>query len=300
MDWMEDMHTELWAFPAGLTRNGGQAPESLRWVSKYGSLIASGYNATVDGINTEGLVVNVLYLASANYGVPDAKLKNLSVYRLGQYLLDNYASVDEAVKAFSQLKINILAPPLADGLIPPVHVALTDQSGDNAIFEYLNGKLVIHHGKEFIVMTNEPSYDQQLALNDYWKRLKGAFLPGTSDPEDRFVRASYYVASAPRHVKSPNGVAIAFSIIRNISVPFSAKKPDRPNVAATIWRCVSDCNNQIYYYESTDRPNIFWVNLKNLPLEKGRKVMKLPLANGQIYSGEVSQKFIEAEAFISP
>lgn len=300
MDWMEDTHTELWAFPAGMSRNGGEAKNSLTWISKYGSLVASAYNATVDGMNTEGLVVNLLYLANSNYGKVNPELKNLSIYRLGQYLLDNYANVDEAVKGFSQLKLNLLAPPLPNGMIPPVHLALTDRRGDNAILEYLNGKLIIHHGKEYIVMTNEPSYDQQLALNDYWERLKGNFLPGTSSPEDRFVRTSYYVKAAPVNVNSPQSVAIAFSIIREVSVPFSKAKADRPNVAATRWRCVSDINERIYYYESTDRPNIFWIKLGNLHLDSHKQVMKLPLDKGEIYSGEVSKKFVETVPFTSP
>ena len=39
----------------------------------------------------------------------------------------------------------------------------------SAIFEYVHGKLVIHHGKEYQVMTNSPIYDQQIAINEYWK-----------------------------------------------------------------------------------------------------------------------------------
>jgi len=68
MDWMEDIKTDLWAFPAGIKRSGnGDNPKSLTWISKYGSLIASGYNmGTTDGINTEGLCANLLYLSTAN------------------------------------------------------------------------------------------------------------------------------------------------------------------------------------------------------------------------------------------
>lgn len=45
-----------------------------------------------------------------------------------------------------------------------VHLALEDSTGDSAILEYINGKLVIHHGRQYQVMTNDPPYDQQLAL----------------------------------------------------------------------------------------------------------------------------------------
>ena len=40
-------------------------------------------------------------------------------------------------------------------------------------------------------MTNSPSYDQQLAINTYWKDVGGLkFLPGTSRAADRFARMS--------------------------------------------------------------------------------------------------------------
>ena len=45
-------------------------------------------------------------------------------------------------------------------------------------------------------MTNEPPFDQQLALNTYWQKMDGKFLPGTEELDDRFVRTSYYLAHA--------------------------------------------------------------------------------------------------------
>ncbi len=62
-----------------------------------------------------------------------------------------------------------------------VHLSISDASGDSAIFEYLDGKLVIHHGREYQVMTNAPPFSEQLALDAYWKTIGGALmLPGTN------------------------------------------------------------------------------------------------------------------------
>lgn len=48
----------------------------------------------------------------------------------------------------------------------------------------------MHHGMQYQVMTNSPSYDQQLALNAYWESLGGlTFLPGINRAADRFARA---------------------------------------------------------------------------------------------------------------
>ncbi|MBV9224019.1 MAG: linear amide C-N hydrolase, partial [Acidobacteriaceae bacterium] len=52
MDWKVDVGTNLWIFPQGMHRNGKAGPHSLEWTSKYGSIIASGYDvSTTDGMN---------------------------------------------------------------------------------------------------------------------------------------------------------------------------------------------------------------------------------------------------------
>jgi penicillin V acylase-like amidase (Ntn superfamily) len=38
MDWGEDMHSNLWVFPRGMSRDGAAGPNSVKWTSKYGSL----------------------------------------------------------------------------------------------------------------------------------------------------------------------------------------------------------------------------------------------------------------------
>ena len=43
MDWMSDLGSNLWAFPRGMQRDGAAGPTSIRWTSKYGSVIATAY-----------------------------------------------------------------------------------------------------------------------------------------------------------------------------------------------------------------------------------------------------------------
>lgn len=298
MDWMEDMQTDLWAFPAGISRIGSDAPNSIKWTSKYGSVIASGYNlGTTDGINSRGLVANLLYLATTDYGQPSPDRQNLSVLNWAQYTLDNFSTVDEAVKGLSKNPLHIIAKPLPNGTYPGVHLSISDPSGDNAIFEYVDGNLDVYHGKQYTVMTNEPTYDKQLALNEYWQGLKGCFLPGTSEPPDRFIRASYYLGQAPSSADVQQSIAIVFSIIRNVSQPFMKNQSDRPNQSATLWRSVADAKHLVYYFEKTNRPNIVWVDLSKLNLNAGEPIKKLPLANGEIYAGEVSSHFMKSKSF---
>lgn len=204
MDWMENPGTDLWSFPQGMKRDGGLGAGSITWTAKHGSVIASFYNiATVEGMNDAGLVANTLYLVETDYG--DAKASGKPLMSVGawtQYVLDTYATVDEAVTALSKEPFAIVAPTLPDGSAAGGHLSIADASGDSAIFEYIGGKLVIHHDRKYTVMTNSPTFDQQLALNTYWTGIGGTnFLPGTINSPDRFVRASWALNAAPKQTE---------------------------------------------------------------------------------------------------
>ena len=103
MDWSEDMGSNLWVFPAGIHRDGNAGPKSPKWTSRYGSVITAGYDiGSVDGMNEKGLAMNALYLTETDYGKPDPKRAPMSISLWGQYILDNFASVDDAVKALAR------------------------------------------------------------------------------------------------------------------------------------------------------------------------------------------------------
>lgn len=193
MDWMEDLHSNLWVFPRGMKRNGAAGAASVEWVSKYGSIATSAYEAgTADGLNEKGLSANLLYLAESDYGKADGSKPTMSLSAWAQYVLDNYATVEEAVSGLGKNSFQLVCPVLPNGKADTVHLSVSDPTGDSAIFECLDGKLKIHHDRKYQVMTNSPSFDQQLALNSYWEGLaEKTFLPGTHRPADRFARASY-------------------------------------------------------------------------------------------------------------
>jgi len=240
MDWADTTaSTALWTFPRGMKRDGGVGANPIQWTSRHGSVVTSFYDAgTADGMNEKGLVANLLYLNEADFGDAARSGKaTLSAGAWAQYFLDNYATVREAVAAMANPPFAIIAPPLPNGKAAGLHLSLSDATGDSAIFEYIKGKLVIHHGPQFKVMTNSPTFDQQLALNAYWEQLGGNnFLPGTISAADRFVRLSYNLKSSPKYNDAELALASVFSQIRAMSVPLGMADPNRPNIAMTLWR----------------------------------------------------------------
>jgi choloylglycine hydrolase len=177
-------------------------------------------------------------------------------------------------------------------------MAISDPTGDSAILEYVKGKLVVHHGRQFQVMTNSPTFDQQLSLNAYWKEIGGlTMLPGTNRAADRFARASFYVTNLPQTADPKRAVAQIFSVIRGVSVPLGFTVPDKPNIASTIWRTVYDHKDRVMYFDSATSPTVFWLPLESLSFDAGAPVKRLALKAGETYSGDASKTLKPAEPF---
>jgi choloylglycine hydrolase len=303
MDWKTDVGTNLWVFPRGMKRSGEVGPNSIRWTSKHGSVIASGYDiSTTDGMNEAGLVTNLLWLVESSYPKYDGKGPGLSIAAWAQYVLDNFATVQEAVDALAKTPFTIVTASVpGENRLATLHLSLSDALGDSAIIEYIDGKQVIHHSRAYQVMTNSPIFEQQLAMNEYWKQIGGTvMLPGTNRASDRFARASFYVNAIPKTEAPIEAIASVFSVIRNVSVPFGITTPDQPNISSTRWRTVADHKRKLYFFESVLTPNIFWVDLTKLDFsEKTGKVMKLDLGPNQvrIYSGMANDQFKETAPF---
>ena len=98
MDWREDPLTNLYIFPRGTARRGANTDNTVFWTSKYGTLSAAGYDIGItDGMNEAGLVANLLFLPESVYERPGDTRPVMGLSIWTQYVLDNFATVDEAV-----------------------------------------------------------------------------------------------------------------------------------------------------------------------------------------------------------
>ena len=296
MDWTERMGSKLFIMPRGIRREGLAKTHSAEWTSKYGSVVVSVWDCAVaDGLNEAGLSARELYLAETKYGgEADDDHVGITVALWAQYYLDNFATVAEAVEATRSLQIRpvelIHRGQPADA---PVHVSLSDATGDSAVIEILGGRPVIHHGREHTVMTNSPIYDEQLVLLKQYQGLGGKKpLPGTAEAEDRFVRGAYYLTQLPKKPASyQEAVAGVLSVIRNMATPIGYVDPIAPNVSPTQWLCVSDLTHRRFYFELTNMPSLVWVDLEKMDLSEGAPVMMFDPGGDLEAAGDISRRF---------
>jgi len=305
MDWATTTEPILTVFPRGLHHDGGlvgttqEVKENpLRWTSAYGSVVTTIYGiGTADGINERGLAAHMLYFPRADYGQRNTAKAGLQAALWAQYAIDSSATVAQALTNLQKIqvvKISIVAHGQTQNAT--VHLALEDAMGDSAILEYIGGKLVIYHGRQYRVMTNAPAYDEQLKLLsqlNFSNPTMDTPVPGNVNPRDRFQRATYYLSVLSKPNTEREAVAGMFTLIRTVSIPYGA--PVNGSTFDTEYRTVSDLTHRRYYFELTSAPNVVWIDLKELNLSRGASVMTLDPNNIDL-SGNVSAKFAPGSA----
>lgn len=302
MDWPESTEPVLTVFPRGLDRDGGKAGSETivadnpaRWTSKYGSLVTTVYGiGTADGINEAGLGAHMLYLRATDFGPRDPAIPGLHAGLWAQYLLDNAATVTEALALLDDFQVVMVE---TNGHKATVHLAIEDASGDSAIIEYIDGKQVIHHGRDYTVMTNDPTYDQQLAIlktQDFSNPSSTMPLPGNVNAVDRFARATYYSNLLPKPQNERQAAAGILAVARNVSVPFGAPYTGF-GIYNTEYRTAANLTDLRYYFELTDNPSVIWADLSAMNLDQGQPVRVLDPDNVAL-SGNVIGDFTPAPA----
>lgn len=238
--------------------------------------------------------IHLLYLTATDFGPRNANKQGLHAGLWGQYLLDNAATVAEALKMMETIQPVMVE---LDGKKATVHLAMEDPSGDSAIVEYIEGQPRVHHGRQYRVMTNDPTYDDQLAnlaKYDFTNATRQTPLPGNVDPQHRFVRASYFLQMLPEPTSERAAIASTLAIVRNVSVPFGAPNRLPGTLYNTEYRTAMDLTNRRTFFELTTSPNVIWMDLGKFDFTAGSPVMTLDPDDINL-SGDVSERFQTVE-----
>jgi penicillin V acylase-like amidase (Ntn superfamily) len=135
------------------TENG----ETISWISQYGSITFNQYGKEfpTGGMNEKGLVVELMWLDETKYPAADSR-PAVGVLQWIQYQLDNCTTIEEVIATDKKLRISPTGT-------TPLHYLVADANGNAATIEFLNGKIVVHKGKDLTVpvLTNN-IYDESV------------------------------------------------------------------------------------------------------------------------------------------
>ncbi|WP_329911578.1 linear amide C-N hydrolase [Serratia quinivorans] len=326
MDWPTSTSPVLTFFPRGSAHHGGllgpvtviaPADNPATWTAKYASLVTTIYGiGAADGVNEKGLAAHMLYLNGTDMGPRDPSRPGVQIGLWAQYVLDNAATVEEALAALDKVQVVMATVTGPDGrqIKGTVHLMMEDATGDSALIEYINGKTVVHHNRDVRVVTNDPPYDQQMAtlkamISGMAKRGENiahpnsnTALPGNVSPLDRLVRASYFLHLLPPPKTEREGIADMLAITRNVSVPFGAPYKPAAGMAVynTEYRTAMSLkpDTQRYFFELTTQPSVVWAELGKIAVPAPGQVMQFDpyRADNNDAAGDISARFIPAKA----
>jgi choloylglycine hydrolase len=292
MDLFMDDQAALVLRPRGLKTGGlmGPALENVkRWQVRYGSVgVLSAGHVLADGLNERGLNVNLLYLSGSNYGPRDPAKPAISNLRLAEYVLDHFASVEEAIAGLAEVQV------VSDRFLKRewgLHLSLADRQGHSAVLEFIDGRLVVHQGNQTRVMTNEPPLAWQLNNLKRFKPFGGSLpLPGDVDPASRFVRASTFLSTLPKASSDAEAEGNLYGVMKNIAVPAGAEDysgSQSEDAWVTLWTVIANLDRGSYAVQLARNPYPVWVELSKLRFDRGGAMHVLPLQSPRL-TGDVS------------
>ncbi|MCM1162831.1 MAG: linear amide C-N hydrolase [Muribaculaceae bacterium] len=299
LDWKNPIPTNLYVYPRGIAKKGHSLPGAVEWTSKYGAIYAVGYDGGVtEGMNEKGLVVNSLFCKGTVYSNDSTEGRPpMSLAMFPAWILDLCATTPEAVEMLRKHDFNISGATFDGGTVSALHWGITDAEGRSVILEFDHGNIKLYEGQDIPVLTNDPTYPQITAINEYWWAKGGTHtLPGTVSSPDRFVRGYFFDNHVEKTADADLGFSIIRSIMANVSVPFTYTSGDA-NLSATQWRSYANIRDLRYYFDIVTNDGIFYVDLAKCDLRKGAPVMKIDVAKSRDYVGDANRHLFRTEPF---
>lgn len=218
--------------PRGVEKVSLLDRQPARWTAKHGSVTFNQYGRDnpMGGVNARGFVVELMELQEAKYPAIDSR-PALGGLEWIQYLLDNFASVEEALQGAKRVRI---------GTNTPLHFLLADRSGDTAVVEFLGGRMMIRRGETLPdrVLANTP-YDDSLEYTAKAKAAAGELPRGIEGSLERFARAA-------RSVKAYEAAPLGNAVDRSFEILDEVAQKGH-----TQWQVVYDLARSTIHYRTT-------------------------------------------------
>lgn len=224
-----------------LTTAKRENPSKYSWVSRYGSVTfnAFGRDFPDGGMNEAGLFIwemNEDPEYPTNTGKPKLDQMNWM-----QYVLDNFATTEQAVQSASDIEISGWG----------WHFFVGDASGNCAAITFVDGKALVNREKSMPVpaLFNTP-YKREMEVASYYHGFGGQYEVDMTDPQvPRFVKTATLIK---KYSASEDIVVYGFGMLDSIAVH------DKPE-----WSVLFNVRSNEVYYRTRINPEI-----KKLALDK--------------------------------
>ena len=268
---------------AGSLTDGGNP---ARWTSRYGSVVLTqfGKGFPISGMNTEGLVVEMLQLRRTRYERESAGRPFINESQWSQYQLDNFKSVDEVVAHIGDLHV--------DGLYTGIHYFIADQSGKTAIVEFVNRQAHVYVGEKLpITALSNSIYPDllQFAEKTGYQPVAQPQILGTS--KQRFTLAASGVVAA---CTTDDLQTLAWKTLADVKMAGLAGffEPSQ-------WNIVHDPKNLTIQFKTRANPEIRRIDFSQLDFSPQAVELMMNMnteSQWSPYSAEANRRLIEQNA----
>lgn len=331
-DYVTASHPTFVATPRGVKRWGtadnSKRSKSISWTVKYGNVASYANNRFPnDGMNEAGLTARTLFYLDGDPNetiAPDGGKKELDEDHWVSFILDNFATVEDAVEALrNEIYIVSVVGKRGSGFsyATPKHLAMADATGDSAIVEIVDGKMVIFHGSEYRILTNPPYYQKELDNAAKYKNVTPNKLPVSWSAKDRFVRADFFLRHLPKPRKNDasTGYGFMYSALASEMMPAGLPSPTEDadlikklvatltdpdetyGGAATYFQTISDLTNKHYRFKSLIAPSDVYFDFEAYNFAEGqpvRIIKRIDEYAQQGWSGDVTPHLVKIKGDI--
>ena len=299
------------------------------WTNKYGYVGRGAFNTPVvmDGMNTEGLSISILYLPGSKYASFNAGDKRpvLAAIEMPTFLLSQARTVKEAHAMIDAHQLVTWAVEGAPGMYiknVPVHFCVRDKTGDSMVVEFIGGEAKLYHPAGN-VMTNAPAYDWQLEYAKQYSSINvsdekpneamaqfvpqydalysGALrpavnnfmgIPGDYSPSSRFAKCTVLLDNLYAPNSSAEAIYQSSIILNSAVVPYTpGNSPKTKITTTTLWCVIKDLDNSVMRFLDLA---FFQADQKLLPMsvDNGYKPLDLKSVNFNAIPDEFASKTI--------
>jgi penicillin V acylase-like amidase (Ntn superfamily) len=270
----------------GISKSGfmpGTTGQVAQWTSKYAnvSFTVVGYQLAWAGMNEKGLVMSTMALPETQNPKPDERPPLHSPHWM-QYMLDNCGSVKEVIAADSLVRIFETVD----------HYLVADGTGDCAVIEFLDGRMVVHTGQKLpaAVLTNSTCSESIDFLNKGVAGLKERDGIRTITSSLRRFQIAADRVKAFKPAGAEHAVKYAFDTL------------DKVGGDATLWSIVFDTQDLRVYFRTQSHRPIRFLSLNDFDLSCQTPDMMMDIheklegniaKSMQVYSSDKNFEFLK-------
>lgn len=252
------------------------------------SVVEDNYPLYCDAINEKDLgIAGLDFVGPCKYFSVDKSKNNMASFELIPYLLGSCETIDDVKKILANM--NITNESFSDNLpAATLHWLMGDRSGKSIVVESTSTSLHIYDNS-VNTLTNDPVFPAQVEtlanfasvspaqpkntlvpnadINLYSRGLGTHHLPGGTDSNSRFIKASFVLAHSPKGNDEVENVTNFFHILHSVE---QAKGTDEVEDNVFEFTMYSDCMNLdkgILYFTTYDNNQINAVDMNNEDLD---------------------------------